>query len=161
MSSQGDRMLMGNSVEGRFPFLDPAVMALANSLPSRYKLNGLKEKFILKQLGERLLPPEILARPKQPYRAPDAASFVAEDRPEYVDECLSERTANAVGVFDAAAVGGLWRKCRTTQNLTNTDNMALLAVLSTHLVFEQVIEAPLPEPTSSPHTVHIGPGARG
>ena len=33
LSSQGDRMLMAHSVEGRFPFLDEGVIALANSLP--------------------------------------------------------------------------------------------------------------------------------
>ena len=33
LSSQGDRMLMANSVEGRFPFLDRQVAALAESLP--------------------------------------------------------------------------------------------------------------------------------
>ena len=38
LSSQGDRMLMAHSVEGRFPFLDREVIALANSLPAEYKL---------------------------------------------------------------------------------------------------------------------------
>src|SRR5690606_18947729 len=44
LSAQGDRMLMGNSVEGRFPFLDREVMALAARLPDSYKLRGLDEK---------------------------------------------------------------------------------------------------------------------
>ncbi|TGP13305.1 asparagine synthase-related protein, partial [Mesorhizobium sp. M1D.F.Ca.ET.234.01.1.1] len=44
LSSQGDRMLMGNSVEGRFPFLDDDVVKLANSLPAKYKLRVLDEK---------------------------------------------------------------------------------------------------------------------
>ena len=38
LASQGDRMLMANSVEGRFPFLDRDVVELANGLPSRHKL---------------------------------------------------------------------------------------------------------------------------
>jgi len=33
LSSQGDRMLMGNSVEGRFPFLDHRVVEFAMRIP--------------------------------------------------------------------------------------------------------------------------------
>ena len=43
LASQGDRMLMANSVEGRFPFLDQNVVELADSLPPAYKLRGLDE----------------------------------------------------------------------------------------------------------------------
>src|SRR5262249_13406934 len=81
LSSQGDRMLMANSVEGRFPFLDKDVVALADSLPPNYKLRVLDEKHVVKRAARDLVAPEILSRPKQPYRAPDAASFVDSDRP--------------------------------------------------------------------------------
>ena len=37
LSSQGDRMLMANSIEGRFPFLDPRVIMFANGLSARMK----------------------------------------------------------------------------------------------------------------------------
>lgn len=49
LSSQGDRMLMANSIEGRFPFLDYNLVDFANRLPSEFKLNGLREKHILKK----------------------------------------------------------------------------------------------------------------
>lgn len=155
LSSQGDRMLMGNSVEGRFPFLDANVVSLANSLPAHFKLNGLKEKFILKCIGKRLLPAEVLKRPKQPYRAPDAASFVAQSRPAFVDDCMSEATAREVDVFDPKAVEALWNKCRTASHLSNTDNMALVGVLSTHLVHRELISAPLPTPSEAIKTIHL------
>ena len=74
-------MLMAHGVEGRFPFLDHHVIALANSLPPRYKLRVLEEKYVLKQAARGIVPDEIIARPKQPYRAPDASSFAGADRP--------------------------------------------------------------------------------
>ena len=86
ISSQGDRMLMAHSVEGRFPFLDADVMDLCNSLPAQYKLNGLNEKFILKNVADGIIPDKIINRPKQPYRAPDAIAFVGSDAPHYIDE---------------------------------------------------------------------------
>ena len=51
LSAQGDRMLAANSVEGRFPFLDRDVMALAGRLPDGYRLRGLDEKHVLKRLA--------------------------------------------------------------------------------------------------------------
>ena len=77
LSSQGDRMLMGNSVEGRFPFLDHNLTDFLGILPSGLKLQSLAEKAILKRSVADLLPATIIERPKQPYRAPDAVSFAS------------------------------------------------------------------------------------
>ena len=142
LSSQGDRMLMAHSVEGRFPFLDGDLVELANALPPSYKLRGLDEKHVLKRVATGLVPDEIIRRPKQPYRAPDAACFVGAGAPTWVAEALSERAVVEAGVFDASTVGRLWRKCRgnpTGEPLSNTDNMALVGVLSTALLFEQLV----------------------
>ena len=75
LSTQGDRMAMANSVEGRYPFLDHRVVAFAFRLPPRYRLYGLTEKFILKKAASGLVPQSIIARPKQPYRAPIGSVF--------------------------------------------------------------------------------------
>ena len=141
ISSQGDRMLMANSVEGRFPFLDADVMDFCNGLPPQYKLAGLNEKFILKRVASGLIPETIINRPKQPYRAPDAISFVEQGAPEYVAELMSEESLRAAGMFDVAAARGLYAKCtsRARQSgggevFSNADNMGLVGVLSTQLV---------------------------
>ena len=49
LSSQGDRVGMANSVEGRYPFLDYRVMEFAAKLPPDFKMHGLNEKYILKR----------------------------------------------------------------------------------------------------------------
>ena len=67
ISSQGDRMLMAHSVEGRFPFLDTDIMDFCNSLPTEYKLAFLNEKHILKKVASGLIPDSIVQRKKQPY----------------------------------------------------------------------------------------------
>jgi len=56
LSSQGDRMMMGHSVEGRFPFLDHNVIEFANTIPPKYKIRVLNEKYILKKAYEDMLP---------------------------------------------------------------------------------------------------------
>jgi asparagine synthase (glutamine-hydrolysing) len=141
LSAQGDRMLMAHSVEGRFPFLDTEVTRLANSLPASYKLRGLDEKHVLKRAAAGLLPQAVIERRKQPYRAPDAASFVGPAAPAWVCEVLSARNIDQVGIFDASAVDRLWRKCQSTRGpFSNADNMALTGVLSTQLLHLQLVQ---------------------
>ncbi len=142
LSSQGDRMLMANAVEGRFPFLDSEVVAFANALPPTSKLHVLDEKHVLKRAARDLIPSEILERPKQPYRAPDAPSFVGAGAPEYVGEVLAPQALLRAGVFEVAPVTALLAKCREHGDggrLSNADNMAFLGVLSTQLLWEAFV----------------------
>jgi asparagine synthase (glutamine-hydrolysing) len=150
LSSQGDRMLMANSVEGRFPFLDLELARLADSLPPSYKLRVLDEKHVLKRVGAGLLPAEILARKKQPYRAPDALSFGAPDTPEWAREVASEDALAASGVFEPKAARGLLDKCFSGGDgqFSNADNMAAVGILSTQLLHEQFVRrSPVAVPT--------------
>jgi asparagine synthase (glutamine-hydrolysing) len=146
LSSQGDRMLMAHSVEGRFPFLDKDVVALADGLPAEHKLHVLDEKHVLKRAAEGLVPPAILARQKQPYRAPDALSFVGPGAPDWIGELMRPAAIADAGVFDAKVVDALWQKCRARADggqFSNADNMAVVGVLSTQLVHHQLLrEAP-------------------
>jgi asparagine synthase (glutamine-hydrolysing) len=162
LASQGDRMLMANSVEGRFPFLDPNVVAFANALPARHKLFGLDEKYLLKYAFADLVPKEIRKRPKQPYRAPDAASFFADPAPEWLEEVVSPGAIKAAGVFDAKQVTGLVAKAaqRGGARMGNTDNMRVLAVVSTQLLHHQFIAdpswaSPVPAPPEPAHVIDL------
>ena len=146
LASQGDRMLMAHSVEGRFPFLDTEVTRLANALPPSFKLRGLTEKYILKRVAQGLIPDEIITRPKQPFRAPDATAFTGDPVPDWVAEVTSRRHVVDAGVFDPAAVDLLWRKSRRTAAPSNADNMALVGVLSTGLLHAQLQAAAQPVP---------------
>ena len=142
LSAQGDRMLMAHSVEGRFPFLDKEVVELANSLPSRYKLRVLDEKHVLKRIAEGLVPDEIIARRKQPYRAPDALSFVGASTEDYVEEMMDERAVAHAGIFEPRAVAQLWKKCKSraqSGQYSNADNMAVVGILSTQLLHHQYV----------------------
>jgi asparagine synthase (glutamine-hydrolysing) len=140
LSAQGDRMAMASSVEGRFPFLDTNVVELACSLPADYKLRVLDEKHVLKRVAASLVPPAIVRRAKQPFRAPDALAFTGADRPAWVDEVLERSAVIACGAFDPGAVDRLWAKCRAAQGqLSNADNMALVGVLSTQLLHRELV----------------------
>ena len=139
LSSQGDRMGMAHSVEGRFPFLDYRVVDFCNRLPVRLKLRCLREKWLLKQAAAPWLPDAITRRPKRPYRAPIHRSFFNRAAPEYVRELLSPATLRACGVFKPAAVEQLVRKIEAGAPVGETDDMALVGIISTQLLHHQFI----------------------
>ena len=143
LSSQGDRMGMAHAVEGRFPFLDPRVAALAARIPPRLKMRVLDEKHLLKKAAGDLVPSFLHERPKQPYRAPEAASFFDAEgkaRFEWVEEALSEERLRGTGVFEPRAVRTLVDKARRGRLIGIKDGMGLVTVLSTQLLFSEMIE---------------------
>lgn len=137
LSSQGDRMLMANGIEGRFPFLDPRLIQFANSIAPNRKLPGLNEKALLKMAVKDLVPQSILNRPKQPYRAPDGTSLASAP---FMSSVLSRRSIERAGYFDANKVEMLWRKAQAGRLHAMRDQMALVGIVSTQLWHEQFIE---------------------
>ena len=139
LSSQGDRVSMGNSVEGRYPFLDYRVIEYASKLPDRHKLNCLNEKFILKRMGKGKIPDSILNRSKQAYRAPIASSFFSASRPDIISEALSENSIKEFGIFDPKKVMALQKKMETNNSNSEMDQMAIAGILSTQLLYKLFI----------------------
>jgi asparagine synthase (glutamine-hydrolysing) len=139
LSSQGDRVAMSHSVEARHPYLDYRVVELGAQMPPSLKMKVLNEKYILKSTFGHLLPQQVVARPKQPYRAPDGQSFFGTDTPGYVEELLSPEQIKSDGVFDPHCVRHLVDKFRAGEAIGVKDSMALVGILSTQLVIHQFI----------------------
>lgn len=146
ISSQGDRMLMSHSVEGRFPFLDIDVIEFCNNLPSDYKLIGLNEKYILKRVAKGKIPAGIIERKKQPYRAPDAVSFLTNNTNRYVEDMFSENLLKSFGLFDVKTTRGLFNKVSEKikdgnyTSVSNSDNMGFIGILSAQLLLQSYIK---------------------
>ena len=115
-------------------------MDLAHRLPAAYKLRVLDEKHVLKRVASGLIPRSIVGRKKQPYRAPNASAFLGECEPDWVREVTARAAVQAAGIFDPDAVDALCMKVRSVLSrssaptLSNADDMAVVAVLSTQLV---------------------------
>jgi asparagine synthase (glutamine-hydrolysing) len=140
LSSQGDRMLMANSVEGRFPFLDHRLISFARTLHPNVKMRVLHEKYLLRRAMRSRLPESILRRHKQPYRAPDAATFLGESVPDYVSELTSPATLKNYGYFDPDRVGRLIASLRRSEQKGSRNNMAFMGILSTQLWHREFLE---------------------
>jgi asparagine synthase (glutamine-hydrolysing) len=140
LSSQGDRMGMANSVEGRYPFLDHRIIEFCASLSPDYKMKILNEKVLLKKMMKGKIPDEILNRPKQAYRAPILSSFLGEDAPHYVKEVLSPESLLKTGIFNPDSVTKLLIKMNSGKAYSEIDNMAITAIISTQILHKQFIE---------------------
>lgn len=140
LSSQGDRMAMAHSVEIRLPFLDPDVMAYMGRVPAKWKILGLDEKHILKKAFENILPKEIVRRPKNPYRAPIKQSLLNQKMMARTQDALSDRALKRAGLFDAGKVDKLLRKMQAWGSASEIDDMALMGILSTQLIYQQFVE---------------------
>ena len=145
LSSQGDRMAMANSIEGRYPFLDHRVIEFCMQLSPDLKLNGLNEKYLLKKMMKGKLPESILNRSKQAYRAPIKSVFISDHLPEEVAELFSEEKIISAGIFNPNHVALLLQKMKKNKQVSEVDNMALTAILSTQILYHLFVERNIDE----------------
>lgn len=138
LSSQGDRVAMANSVEGRYPFLDHRLIEFCASLPDEFKLKGLNEKYLIKRMMKGKLPDVVVNRPKQAYRAP-VANAILKYGADLVDQYLKGRALLESGLFNPQTVGMLLNKLRSGKIISEVDNMALVGILSTQILYKQYI----------------------
>ncbi|NLP01056.1 MAG: asparagine synthase (glutamine-hydrolyzing) [Fibrobacter sp.] len=139
LSSQGDRMMMGRSVEGRFPFLDYRVIEFAATVPPEYKLNGMNEKYILKKTYGSQIPESVVKRSKQPYRAPVSQCFVS-DSDSLPSRVISPSSIAQAGIFDPQRVSLLLEKVKSNPGqISAVDDMAVAAIDSTQLLYHYFI----------------------
>jgi asparagine synthase (glutamine-hydrolysing) len=136
MISKGDRIAMHNSIETRYPFLDEDVIAFCAQLDPSYKLRGMTEKWILRQVARRTLPARIANRPKTMFRASLSSTFIGKNRPAWVDQLLSRESLEKTGLFDPVNVARqVWLQ-RTMPRITPRRfvyDLGITSVVSTQL----------------------------
>jgi asparagine synthase (glutamine-hydrolysing) len=138
LSSQGDRAAMAHSVEMRMPFLDYRLVELMCNVDPELKINGLSEKFILKKIFKDILPGKILNRDKNPYRAPIKKGLMPDKT--LIDNYLNPDALKQAELFDSAKVRLFLNKLEKFDKVSETDNMALIGILSSQIIHKMFIE---------------------
>lgn len=138
LSSQGDRSAMANSVEMRMPFLDYRLIEMMCNVDPELKINGLNEKFLLKQIFKDVLPEKIISRNKNPYRAPIKQGLLFNQ--ELTENYLNTDAVHETGLFDTKKIVLLLNKLNKFDNAGEIDNMALIGILSTQIINELFIK---------------------
>jgi len=159
LSSQGDRVGMANSVEGRYPYLDLEFVRFAARLPRDLKLRGLKDKFILRETYARQIPEAVRKRKKFAYQAPEKkAFFPGGTLVEWAADLLGRQRIAADGIFDPASIEQycLTPPARAAGRQSLRSNMLFMVVLSTTLLIDRFIRS-RPPPAAAPRLRLIGP----
>jgi asparagine synthase (glutamine-hydrolysing) len=98
-----DQMSMAASIESRVPFLDHKLVEFVALLPDRFKLRGLKTKWILREAIREVLPDAILSRPKMGFPVPFGQWMRGEWNAVARDVLLDSRSRGR-GLINPAAV---------------------------------------------------------
>jgi asparagine synthase (glutamine-hydrolysing) len=105
----GDRMEMAHSIEGRVPFLDHHVAEYAAGIPIHLKINGLREKHVLREAARDVLIEPVYNREKHPFSAPPLKPVEDDPLRELFGDVLASSALDAQPVFDPAAARNLYR----------------------------------------------------
>jgi asparagine synthase (glutamine-hydrolysing) len=101
-----DRASMANSLEVRCPLLDHKLMELLAQMPSNLKLRNGTGKYIFKKALERILPRDILYRPKKGFSMP-VAEWFRRDLKEFTHEALFRRQDE---LLNRAFLSNCWKQ---------------------------------------------------
>lgn len=145
LQGKGDRVAMHSSVEVRYPFLDEDVFNFLAKLDPKWKLNGFRDKHLLRLLAERWVPKSVYDRRKVIFRAP-LDSFHLDPEPAYIADILSEESLRKTGYFDPAAVRH-WRQTYRQMRPGSLPRLSveggLTAVVATQLWHQLYIDSSL------------------
>lgn len=92
-----DNMTMAWGLEARVPFLDHELVELAARIPAQHKIKD-GGKYVLKEVGRRIIPHEVIDRPKGYFPVP-ALKYLDGEYLDMAREILSRKAAKERGLF--------------------------------------------------------------
>lgn len=94
-----DRMSMAHSLEVRAPYLDYQVVEFAARIPGNLKLKNGKLKYILRKMGSRYLPQQLVRRKKQGFSFP-LGVWMRTDLKDFLKRLFQQSRMVERGIFD-------------------------------------------------------------
>jgi len=118
---KSDRLSMAHGLEVRVPFMDNRVVDVAARMPPDLKLNGMEEKFILKQLMWPHLPEHPYAYKKRAFYSPIREWLFTEKNRERIENYIQGEAVVDAGVFNPERVKQLWQQMMDSDMPQNMD----------------------------------------
>ncbi|MGY3413045.1 asparagine synthase (glutamine-hydrolyzing) [Bradyrhizobium sp. GM5.1] len=143
LGDHGDRMLYASGVEGRYPFLDLALIDTVRRMPASVKLNNGVEKYALRQMAVSDLPEVLRLRPKFGFRAMTSADILVH-APDLLEPYLCPARIAREGWFDPAEVATLRARALAATQASNPhlEDDLLLVVITFGMLLESFVSTP-------------------
>jgi asparagine synthase (glutamine-hydrolysing) len=139
LSNLGDRMEMAHSVEGRLPFLDHHVVEAVTRMPVAMKIQGMTEKYVLREATRPVLIDAVYRRQKHPFLSPP--STLQTDGPLFglIQDTLRGSALDRTGLYDKVKVRTLLDAIPSMDQGTRTAlDAGLMWLTSTCLLHERL-----------------------
>ncbi len=115
-----DRASMAQSLEARVPLLDHRVVEWAARLPTAFKVRPPHNKWLLRQVLYRYVPPELVERPKKGFSVPIAA-WLRHDLKGWAEDLLNSDKLRQQGYLNPVQVQDLWKAHQSGKRNTHGD----------------------------------------
>jgi len=109
---RGDKLSMAASLEARVPLLDHKLVEFAANLPTDLKLQNLKRKYLLKKVGSKLIPDQIINRKKEGFPIP-IEMWLKNEAHQFMNDYLSPATIKKRGLFNYNYIEGLIKEFKS------------------------------------------------
>lgn len=138
LSDHGDRVSYANSVEARYPFLDLNVVEAARTMPPGLLIKNAVEKYLVRVVARKFLPPDIVNREKFGFVAP-GTPYLLSKQLDWVNEILSPATIRRQGFFNPDTIQRL--RTANARDGASIDTTFFTDVLMIVLTFGIFLEA--------------------
>ncbi len=133
-----DQMSMAHALEVRVPLLDHKLVEYVLGLPDEHKIsNGTPKRLLVESLG-KLLPPEIVHRPKRGFTLPFDVWMRGELR-AYCETRLAPDRIGARRIFQSAQVTRLWQRFLERRPDVSWSRLWVLVTLEEWLERHQIV----------------------
>lgn len=135
-----EKMTAANGILALPPLFSEEMMRISMACPTRLKLRGATEKWILKQAVADLVPREIIDRPKSGMMVP-VRFWLRKDMRWYARRLLSKRNLNRVGFFNTDYVRKLLAYDKSDVR-GSRHGLKLWMIITFMLWYEQMVASP-------------------
>lgn len=129
----GDRMEMAHSVEGRVPFLDHHVAEYLHQVPVSMKIQGMTEKYILREAVKDVITDTVYTREKHPFLSPPATLHPDEELHSLLQDTLRSEAVDAVPFLDRRKITDFLDNLPTAEDMDFGERIVADQVLTLSL----------------------------